>query len=192
MKCIRCGKEMTPTTGGNYYCLQCDIYLNDLVYRTTTTNFLQTDDDKIIESKTEYYCIKCEEKDQRIKELEKENENRKKLGLALYTALAKELEKQGLTDDIPSVIDQLVGKNCGEYANMYNEYKNQKQELALYKKALELACESVVKHEKRVDEEMGIVTFFGETFDYNVSEFVEHYLQQAKEKIDEQKTDEKE
>lgn len=76
--------------------------------------------------------------------LKEENENKSQLGLALYTALVKELEKQGLTDDIPSVIDQLVGKNCGKYANIYNEYKNQKKELALYKKALELACEKYI------------------------------------------------
>lgn len=40
MKCIRCGKEMTPTTGGNYYCLGCEISLNDLVYRTKSVNAL--------------------------------------------------------------------------------------------------------------------------------------------------------
>lgn len=142
---------------------------------------LQTD----YESKVEYYCTSCAEKDQRIKRLKEENENKSQLGLALYTALAKELEKQGLADDIPSVIDQLVGKNCGKYADMYNEYKKSIKELELYKKALELACESVVKHEKRVDEEMGIIAFFGETFDYDVNEFVEFYLQQAKEKINE-------
>lgn len=40
MKCIRCGSEMTPTTGGNYYCLRCEICLNDLVYRTSNVNVL--------------------------------------------------------------------------------------------------------------------------------------------------------
>lgn len=41
MKCIRCGKEMTPTTGGNYYyCVSCDIRLNDLVYRRSNVNVL--------------------------------------------------------------------------------------------------------------------------------------------------------
>ena len=40
MKCILCGKEMTPTTGGNYYCVSCDIRLNDLVYRKTNMNVL--------------------------------------------------------------------------------------------------------------------------------------------------------
>ena len=82
-----------------------------------------------------------EEKDQHIKELEKENENKSELGLALYIALAKELEKQGMIDNIPSAIDQLVGKNCGIYADMYSEYRCLKRELELYKKALELSCE---------------------------------------------------
>lgn len=57
----------------------------------------------------------------------------------LYCALAEVLAKVGV-NDIPSVIDQLVGKNCGEYADMYNEYKNQQKELENYKKALELIC----------------------------------------------------
>ena len=113
-----------------------------------------------------------EEKDQRIKELEKENKNKSQLGLALYTALVKELEKQGLTDDIPSVIDQLVGKNCGKYADMYNEYKNQKKELSLYKKALELACESILNGDTK-------------DFDYCLrkEEIEMHFINTAKEKI---------
>lgn len=81
------------------------------------------------ESKTEFYCTNCAEKDQRIKELEKETENKSELGLALYTALVKELENQGMIDNIPSAIDQLVGKNCGKYADMYSDYKSQQKEL---------------------------------------------------------------
>lgn len=33
MQCIRCGKEMVNTTGGNYHCPSCDFAVNDLVYR---------------------------------------------------------------------------------------------------------------------------------------------------------------
>ena len=33
MQCIRCGKEMEATTGGNYYCSNCGLAFNDLVYR---------------------------------------------------------------------------------------------------------------------------------------------------------------
>lgn len=63
----------------------------------------------------------------------------KELSFALYCALAEQLERDG-ADNIPSIIDQLAGKNCGKYADMYNDYKKLKQELALYKKAFELAC----------------------------------------------------
>ena len=33
MQCIRCGKEMVNTTGGNYHCPSCNMEINDLVYR---------------------------------------------------------------------------------------------------------------------------------------------------------------
>ena len=33
MKCIRCGKEMVNTIGGNYTCPSCNFAVNDLVYR---------------------------------------------------------------------------------------------------------------------------------------------------------------
>lgn len=33
MQCIRCGREMENTTGGNYHCPSCDMAVNDLVYR---------------------------------------------------------------------------------------------------------------------------------------------------------------
>ena len=33
MQCIRCGKEMENTTGGNYHCPSCGHSINDLVYR---------------------------------------------------------------------------------------------------------------------------------------------------------------
>lgn len=33
MQCIRCGKEMTSTTEGSYYCSDCKLHVNDLVYR---------------------------------------------------------------------------------------------------------------------------------------------------------------
>lgn len=33
MQCIRCGKEMENTTGGNYHCPNCNAAVNDLVYR---------------------------------------------------------------------------------------------------------------------------------------------------------------
>lgn len=33
MQCIRCGREMEVTTGGNYHCPSCDHAVNDLVYR---------------------------------------------------------------------------------------------------------------------------------------------------------------
>jgi len=74
----------------------------------------------------------------------------------------------------------VAGESCSVLGGLIHDYSKLEKELALYKKALELACESVVKHEKRVDAEMGIIEFFGETFDYDVNEFVEHYLQQAK------------
>lgn len=95
---------------------------------------------KELEEKVEYYknCYEgCVNNHKYIMEGQRE------LSFNLYTALVKELEKQGLTDDIPSVIDQLVGKNSGKYADMYNEYKNQNKELELYKKALELALQCI-------------------------------------------------
>lgn len=33
MQCIRCGKEIVNTTGGNYHCPSCNMAVNDLVYR---------------------------------------------------------------------------------------------------------------------------------------------------------------
>ena len=33
MKCLRCGKEMVNTTGGNYQCTSCNMAVNDLLYR---------------------------------------------------------------------------------------------------------------------------------------------------------------
>ena len=33
MQCIRCGKEMVNTTGGNYHCPSCNMAINDLLYR---------------------------------------------------------------------------------------------------------------------------------------------------------------
>lgn len=33
MQCIRCGKEMVNTTGGNYHCPSCGHAVDDLVYR---------------------------------------------------------------------------------------------------------------------------------------------------------------
>ena len=33
MNCIRCGKEMVNTIGGNYHCPGCNMAVNDLVYR---------------------------------------------------------------------------------------------------------------------------------------------------------------
>lgn len=33
MNCMRCGADMSTTTGGNYYCTQCGLSINDLVYR---------------------------------------------------------------------------------------------------------------------------------------------------------------
>lgn len=33
MNCLRCGKEMISTTGGNEYCPKCSFVVNDLIYR---------------------------------------------------------------------------------------------------------------------------------------------------------------
>lgn len=33
MQCTRCGKEMVNTTGGNYHCPNCNMAINDLLYR---------------------------------------------------------------------------------------------------------------------------------------------------------------
>lgn len=57
----------------------------------------------------------------------------KALAFNLYCALAEVLAKVGI-NDIPSVIDQLVGKNCGKYADMYNEYKSLKKKVEELKK----------------------------------------------------------
>ena len=101
------------------------------------------------------------EKDKRIKELEEENENTSQLGFALYVDL---LGKNEYVENMPSAIDQLVGKNSGKYTDMYNEYKSLKKkvkeleeqiqgmvgdqidllaqankQLALYKKAFKIA-----------------------------------------------------
>ena len=36
MQCLRCGKEMQNTTGGNYHCPSCNMAVNDLMYRPST------------------------------------------------------------------------------------------------------------------------------------------------------------
>lgn len=53
MKCIRCGKEMRNTVGGNYHCDNCGFGINDLVYRGgfaspsyTSSPFVIPNDDK--------------------------------------------------------------------------------------------------------------------------------------------------
>ena len=191
MKCIRCGSEMTPTIGGNYYCSKCDICLNDAVYRTTTTHVLN-ESQKEFNFREEFERNLAKEtlyeewqkKDQRIKELEKENE---KLKRNLQYAYDDFNEMQQELDNLESDHNLLIKDKEKMFTDMQKEIKFQSdarerlaQKLALYKKALKLACENVAKHEKRVDEEMGIIEFFGETFDYDVNEFVEHYLQQAK------------
>ena len=38
MNCMRCGAEMTNTTGGNYTCPKCGMGFNDLVYRHQNYN----------------------------------------------------------------------------------------------------------------------------------------------------------
>ena len=111
----------------------------------------------------------------------------KELSFALYCALAEQLERDG-ADNIPSIIDQLAGKNCGKYADMYNEYKSLKQELALYKKALELACENYIRvdgisyilRNNMTDDDYWKLT------DEEVKEkTIYEILKEAKEKIDE-------
>ena len=37
MKCMRCGKEMRNTIGGNYVCDSCGFSINDLVFRGEAT-----------------------------------------------------------------------------------------------------------------------------------------------------------
>ena len=150
-----------------------------------------------------------------IDDLMKENEHQRELGLALYAALYEHLENHGAIDNVPSAIDQLVGKDCGEYANMYNEYKILKKELqnlesdhnllidakeqqyndlvkqirhesdarkilvkelALYKKALELACYYMeYKYSKKNDD----------IYYRKARELEMIFLEQAKEQLNE-------
>lgn len=114
-----------------------------------------------------------------IIELEEQNKHKSELGLALYTALYEHLGNHGVIDNVPSAIDQLVGKDCGEYADIYNEYKNQQKELALYKKALQLACYYMeYEYPKKNDD----------IYYRKEQELEMIFLQQAKEKIDEEKS----
>lgn len=46
MQCIRCGKEMENTTGGNYHCPSCGHAINDLVYRPSEWKPFPQDFDK--------------------------------------------------------------------------------------------------------------------------------------------------
>lgn len=125
------------------------------------------------------YNIKNEKDFEKLTEKYKELEEREdRMSFAFYVALFKTLEQSGMTDNIPSAIDQLVGKDCGKYADMYNEFKHSKQENAMLKKALDLACADC---ERAYDLEY---------LKWNVKisnseEFKKEYLRKAKESIDE-------
>lgn len=75
-------------------------------------------------------------KDKQLQELE-EREDR--MSFIFYVALNKQFERAGMVDNIPSAIEQLVGAKCGKYANAYSEYKCLKRDVAIYKRAFELA-----------------------------------------------------
>ena len=44
MQCIRCGKEMVNTTGGNYHCPSCGYVVDDLVYRPSNCDIPMPND----------------------------------------------------------------------------------------------------------------------------------------------------
>lgn len=44
MQCIRCGKEMVNTTGGNYHCPSCGHAVDDLVYRPSNCDIPMPND----------------------------------------------------------------------------------------------------------------------------------------------------
>lgn len=145
MNCPKCGKEMIAesTLNGNYYCSACRLGLNDLVYRETLeklqagspvdepgcTDALIAIKDQEIKKLQEQVVYYKNTYEGTVKNYEYVVSGLKELSFNLYVALAKTLEKQGMVDNIPSAIDQLIGKNCGKYADMYNEYKNYKNKI---------------------------------------------------------------
>ena len=103
-------------------------------------------DEKDFKPITTYYCTSCAEKDQHIEELED--------AIRCSNLLIEQLENQN---------DRLI-----------KQRDDAEQELALYKKALELACESFTMFMRKQGEQ---------NYDYK-----DVCLQRAKEILDEQKT----
>lgn len=57
MKCMRCGKEMKNTIGGNYICDNCGFAVNDLVYRGQTATLTDVPNPPIIDNNIAYPSI---------------------------------------------------------------------------------------------------------------------------------------
>lgn len=57
MICPKCGKELTNTLGGCYICKNCDLAINDLVYRPVKDDLdLAEEDDTLPKG---WICPKC-------------------------------------------------------------------------------------------------------------------------------------
>ena len=108
-------------------------------------------------------AITLNQQDKQIKELEEENKE-----------LEIKLDKCGT---------ELVN---AESLVSYLENENQqlRQQLAIFEKALELACERVKYFEEMQDKEMGFYEFFGYDSDYDLKAIIEQYKQQAKEMLE--------
>jgi len=141
MKCIRCGKEMTPTTDGNYDCLKCDIHLNDLVYRTSNVNVLNEFNEPNVDNDAEelnattiykyekeiaMLCKWLEEKEQYIKELEsqlntskkaieemqKDIKSQKAVADLYLTIASTSATKMSIADAVRKYICEEIRKQC--------------------------------------------------------------------------------
>ena len=82
----------------------------------------------------------------------------------------------------------LMGVYCRSCATE-NHYTNEQliedlqKQLAITKKALELACERVKYFEEMQDREMGFFEFFGYDNEYDLQSIIEQYKQQANDKL---------
>ena len=80
--------------------------------------------------------------------------------------------------------DKELSKLRASYQQVKEENSQLKQQLAITKKALKLACERVKYFEEMQDKEMGFYEFFGYDSDYDLKAIIGQYKQQAKEMLE--------
>lgn len=78
-------------------------------------------------------------------------------------------------------IDRLTRRLLKEKDDKIAELEDRVEKVATLEKALELSCERIKYFEQQQDLEMGVIEFFGQEIDYDVSAIVENYINDAKE-----------